>query len=274
MKNKSKLTLCLKILVPIFTLAMIIINIVATSLPLNGLTTKDISDKYLNMFVPQGYTFMIWGLIYIFMILFSIYQLELLKPSKGLERFNLVRCLYILACILNIAWLLSFHYEIILLSTFIILGLLITLLVIYSKIRNLYFTKLGNVMVRIGFSLYLGWIIVATVANISTTLVFYNWNMFNAPEEMWMDLITIVAVAILFMTAIRYNDFILNVVTIWSLIGILVKQSEIYKGSYPGIVALLSVSLILSVVLEAFLILCESWKLRMTNYIKIPAKTE
>ena len=41
------------------------VNIMATTLPLNGQDTGAISDRFQVYFVPAGYVFSIWGVIYI-----------------------------------------------------------------------------------------------------------------------------------------------------------------------------------------------------------------
>ena len=98
-----------QILVLIAAFATIIFNILANALPLNGLNTGELSDRFQIFFVPAGYVFSIWGLIYLGIIAYAIYQV--LPAQKENPRLRSIGYLFILSCLANISWLFLWHYE-------------------------------------------------------------------------------------------------------------------------------------------------------------------
>ena len=99
-----------QVLVIIATIGTIIFNWLAATGVLGGVATNVISDKYPTNITPAGYAFAIWSLIYLGLIVFSIYQ----ALPKNAERFRSLRTVYILSCVFNCAWLYFWHQEAIL----------------------------------------------------------------------------------------------------------------------------------------------------------------
>lgn len=151
--------------------AVIVINALANTLPLNNLTTGEISDRYPSLFTPAGYVFSIWGLIYLLLAVFVVYQA--LPQGRGNPRLERLGYLFVLSCAFNIGWLFSWHYLQIPLSMLLMLGLLITLILCYERLEvgKGVVSRAESLAVRLPFSVYLGWITVATVANVSITLI-------------------------------------------------------------------------------------------------------
>ena len=113
--NKKPTKILLSFLNLIGFLAIVIVNSLAVILPINNKTTEELSDKYPNLFVPAGITFSIWGIIYILLALFIVYQLvaafkEKIK-DKGL--FEKIGIIFFISAILNVGWILAWHYEIV-----------------------------------------------------------------------------------------------------------------------------------------------------------------
>ncbi len=221
----------------IATLAVIIVNALANVLPINDYTTGDLSALYPNLFVPAGFTFSIWSLIYLGLLGFCGYQW---LPSLKGERRPVVEALgawYLLSCILNIAWIFAWHYLQMILSVVIMLALLACLIKIYRqlRIRGLAASKYQRWLVHAPFSLYLGWISIATVANITTLLVFFGWDGYHIAPGFW-------AASMIFMTALlglfmlyRANDWIYGVVLLWAFAGIVIKRWLYDPQPYPVI---------------------------------------
>ena len=200
----------------------------AVLLPINNNTTQTLSDKYPNLFVPAGITFSIWGIIYILLLLFAIYQFVIAFKRVPDERgiFEKTGILYFISCIFNVGWILAWHYEIVWLSLIIMALLLISLISIYVRlgtgrhgIRNS-----EKILVNIPFSVYLGWITIATIANVTAFLVKINWNKFGINDQLWTIIVIAVGVLITIITLFSRNDIFYCFVVIWALAGILLKR--------------------------------------------------
>jgi hypothetical protein len=192
---------------------------------IGGRNTADVSNAYSTWITPAGYVFAIWGVIYILLGIFVVYQA--LPSQKGKEYLNKISWLFILSSIVNIAWLFVWQYEYLSLSVLLIFALLVTLIAIYvrlgiGKSNAILREKLA---VHLPFSVYLGWITVASIADVAATLVSYNWNGFGISPSIWA--ITVVAVVLLItmlMLATR-KDIAYALVIIWALVGIGVNHN-------------------------------------------------
>jgi hypothetical protein len=209
-------------------LAVIAVNALAEILPINNMTTGEISDKYPNLFVPAGITFSIWGVIYILLALFIIYQFVVAFRKNTGEGgiFEKIGILFLLSCIFNIIWIIAWHYELLWLSLIIMILLLVSLISIYvrlgigrSEIRNS-----EKILVNIPFSIYLGWITIATIANVTAYLVKINWDGFGISAQLWTVIMIAAGVIIALATEFTRNDIFYCLVIIWALAGIILKR--------------------------------------------------
>ncbi len=209
-------------------IGMILVNALANILPIGGKGTGELSALYPNLFVPAGYTFSIWGLIYLMLLLFTIYQARDLFHSdkKSKEIHENIGWLYFLTSLLNISWIFAWHYEMVLLSVCIMLLLLISLITIYLNlgIGKIRVTKTEKLFVHIPFSLYLGWITIATVANITALLVGIGWSRWGVSEFFWFWIAIALCVSIEIIVFIKKRDIVFNLVAIWAFIGILMAH--------------------------------------------------
>ena len=203
------------------------VNILASTLPLNGQNTGEISDRFQVYFVPAGYVFAIWGIIYIGWIAFSIYQFQ--PAQKESPRLRNLGYLFAISGIFNAAWLVCWHYNVFGLSVLVMLTLLALLIASYLKLN------VGNTLVNtaekwsvdIPFSIYLGWITVATVANISDWLYFVNWSGFGIAPQTWAVTMIVIATMLgVLMTVIRRDSGYVFVL-VWSFAGIALKQAGV-----------------------------------------------
>lgn len=203
----------------------IAVNILASVLPLNGQNTGEISDRFQVFFVPAGYVFAIWGIIYIGWIAFAIYQA--LPSQKESPRLRRLGWLFAISGLFNAGWLFTWHYNIFGLSVIVMLTLLALLIASYLKL-NVGKTRVSNAekwTVDIPFSVYLGWISVATIANVTDWLYLVNWNGFGLAPQAWAVVMLIVASVVGLLMALTRRDSGYLFVFVWSFIGIALKQA-------------------------------------------------
>jgi benzodiazapine receptor len=201
------------------------VNILASTLPLNGQNTGEISDRFKVFFVPAGYVFAIWGVIYIGWIAFAVYQA--LPAQKESPRLRKLGYLFALSGLFNAAWLFCWHYNQFALSVLVMLGLLGLLIASYLRL-DVGRTPIGNAekwCVDVPFSVYLGWISVATIANVTDLLYFVNWNGFGIAPEVWAVIMLIVASVVGVLMALTRRDSAFLFVFAWSFAGIAAKQA-------------------------------------------------
>lgn len=238
----------LKVLNSIAFLMMILVNALANILPINGVNTGEVASTYNNLFTPDKITFSIWGLIYIYLALFIIYQFGIIRQSKPKKTVDNLGILFILSCILNSLWIISWHYYKIGLSLLIMFLLLATLIGIYNKLirYNLSENKLEYYFVRIPFSIYLGWISVATLANISVFVVSFKFETTTMISNIWLVITLIIGGIIAVQMLRRHNDIVYALVVIWAYIGIIIRWTRI--DVKPNFVAIIAASIIIGMI--------------------------
>ena len=189
------------------------------------MNTAQISDSNPTLITPAGYVFSIWGIIYVLLGIFVIFQA--LPRQKEKEYTKKIGWLFVLSCIINIAWLFLWQYRLLSLSVVLMFLLLATLILIYLRlgIGKSPVTLRERLAIHVPFSVYLGWITIASIANVSAALVSVNWNGFGISPEIWASLIVIVALLIALLVVATRKDIAYGLVIVWALIGIAVKQS-------------------------------------------------
>jgi len=212
----------------IVVISTIIINGLANLLPINGKLTGEISDSIPNLFVPAGITFSIWGIIYVLLIIFIIYQGQDLfkKEKKDMGFLQDLSFLFIFANLMNICWIFLWHYEQIILSLAPMILLFLSLLFMYIRldIGKKIVSKKEQLCVHVPISVYLGWITVATIANVTAALVTIGWDGFNINPEIWTILVLIIATLITLGVIIKRKDIAYSLVIIWAFLGIAIKR--------------------------------------------------
>jgi len=208
-----------------FVLTVIMNSLAGSTKLIGGRNTADVSNAYSTLITPAGYVFSIWGVIYILLGIFVVYQA--LPSQKGKEYLSKISWLFILSSIVNIAWLFVWQYEYLSLSVLLIFALLVTLIAIYvrlgiGKSNTILREKLA---VHLPFSVYLGWITVASIADVAATLVSYNWNGFGISPSTWAILVVAVALVITMLMLATRKDIAYALVIIWALIGIGVNHN-------------------------------------------------
>jgi hypothetical protein len=212
-------------LVLLATLATITMNGLANALPLNGLNTGEISDRFEVYFVPAGYVFSIWGLIYLGLLAYSIYQL--LPAQRDRAELDRIAGLYLLSSLFNIVWLIFWHYERFSLTIVMMLGLLLSLIGIYLRLDiGLKHVPAGmRWLVQLPFSIYLGWVSVATIANASQLLDYLGWQGGGISPQVWAVIMLAVAVLLGAAMAFVRKDAGFLFVLVWAFAGIGIQQA-------------------------------------------------
>jgi hypothetical protein len=238
----------------------IIVNGLANLLPIGGKNTGELSDNIPNLFVPSGITFTIWGVIYVLIILFAIYLAkDLFKKEKTSKWFlEKISFFFILASLANIIWIFLWHYEQIVLSLLAMILLFASLLIIYLRL-NIGIEKISmkeKLFVHVPISVYIGWITVATIANVTAVLVTIGWDGFGISEQIWTILVIIVAAIITLLILVTRRDYAYSAVIIWALLGIYIKRSadDPVYGIQAGIanIAVIAIIVVIIIVVLTF----------------------
>lgn len=208
----------LKTSIVLFYFLMLYVNYLANAKPLGGITTGEISDKYNTLFTPSGFTFSIWGLIYLLLGIFIVSNL--FDNRYASSDTNIVLYLFLISTVLNGSWLFAWHNDRILLSSIIMILFLITLLSI------LHFIPKEDVLGYTTFSIYSGWISVALIANISILITKYDISLFMNYQWVWFILILITSVGIMITMFLRTGNYIYGMVFLWAYFGIAMKFIE------------------------------------------------
>ena len=220
----------------ILFVAMIVMNYLANALPLNNKTTGQLSDSFPNLFVPAGITFSIWGIIYLLLAGYCIVQFT----GSNQKTIANIGWLFGISCVLNALWIVCWHYGKLPFSLIVMLGMLVSLIYINILIRDL---QLG--IIKASFGIYLGWICIATIANVTALLVYYDWKGFGISEEIWTIIMISAGALIVSLTLFRLNNPFIGLSAIWAFIGIAIKRQDDYHSIFiTAIIALALISII------------------------------
>ena len=234
-----------------FALTVVVNGLAGSTTLIGGRNTADVSNQNPTLITPAGYVFAIWGVIYILLGVFVVFQA--LPSQKGSGYQGKVGWLFVLASVLNISWLFLWQSEILSLSVPIMFLLLASLIAIYLRV-NIGKTSAvplrEKLAVHLPFSVYLGWITIASIANVAAFLVSISWNGFGIAAETWAVLIIIVALIIALAVIASRKDVAYALVIVWALAGIAVNQAAYpnvmmvaVAGAVLVLVALVAVSL-------------------------------
>ena len=232
--------------------AVIVVNWLANALPINGQTQAEISDRFDVFFVPAGYAFSIWGLIFLGLIAFAVYQA--LPAQRENARLRRVGYLFALSCVANITWLFLWHYEVFVLTLVAMLALLLLLIGVYLRL-DIGRAQVGGVerwLVDVPFSVYLGWITVATIANVTVVLDYLGWNGWGISPQAWTVIMLFAGLVIATAMSLTRGDVAYSLVLIWAYAGIAVKHQATPMVAITAWVtaALIGLMLVIGVLLK------------------------
>ena len=207
------------------TLVVIAVNAAANIVPINGVRTGDLSALYPTGFTPAGWVFAIWSLIYAGLLAFSVYAARV-GPDES-ARVSRVVSPYLLSCTANALWIFMWHYEVILGSLACMLVLFGSLIAVYVRLYAGPPASLAQrVCVDMPFSLYLGWITTATLANLAAWFFDISRYPFDLARNEWAILTVVTATAIYTAVGVRTRDAIYTAVFAWASLGIVLQTLE------------------------------------------------
>src|SRR4030065_2055242 len=203
----------------------LIVNGLSNTTLIGGKTTAEVSNSYPTLITPAGYVFAIWGIIYILLGVFLVYQALPSQKDKPFQKQ--VSVLFILTSVFNIVWLFFWQNELLPISVAVIIAFLASLIAIYLRL-NIGKSNVGlkeKLCVHVPFSVYLGWVTIATIANISVTLVSVGWDGFGLSLQTWAILVLAVALLLDLAVIATRRDIAYSFVFIWALVGIGINQT-------------------------------------------------
>jgi hypothetical protein len=231
----------------------IVVNILSNTLPFNNLTAPEIADSFDVYFVPAGYVFSIWSLIYLGLIAYAVFQI--LPAQRENPRLRQTGWWFVLSCAANSVWLFLWHYGYFALSVIAMLTLLISLIAIYLRLGagQQVVARGERWLVQLPFSIYLGWVTVATIANVTAFLDSIDWNGFGISPEIWTFIMLVVAVVVAGLMAYSRQDIAYLLVLIWAFIGIGVEQSDTLQVANAAYIAAAVVAIfVVLVIIQKF----------------------
>lgn len=222
-QNNFMNTNSLKIFNTIGLVFLIGMNMLAVLLPLGGKTTGELSDLYPNLFVPSGFTFAIWSVIYVLLIIFIGYQ------WVGNKRNDIVSSIgswFLVNALANGLWLVFWHYEYVTLCIFIMLAILGSLIMMYRKLDISYFKDSHSPwQAKIPVSVYMGWISVATIANTTVVFVSLGYTELGLGADTWAAIMMVIAMFLALRMLYVYRDIFFAAVVCWASFGIYSKRA-------------------------------------------------
>jgi hypothetical protein len=234
----------LKTALSVSFLIMIVVNVLAEALPLGGRTTEQVSDSHPNLFSPAGYTFAIWGLIYLLGALHVLYQLGIFRSRRAEADEKLLARIAVpfsISSLANAAWIFFWHYDQIAFSMAMMLVILFSLALILVMLRKKTLSKREKLLVKLPFSVYFGWITVATIANAATLLVSLGWDRWGLSDGFWTAVMLIAGLLIGAAWILRARDMAYGLVLVWAYTGIMVKHFTSLSGAHPVVIAVTAV---------------------------------
>lgn len=201
----------------------------------------EISNKYNTYFMPAGYAFSIWGIIYLSFIIYAIYQL--LPSQRKYTVYDRLAVSFIVSNLLGMVWQILFTNELITLGTIIIAAMLVCSIVLYIKVRRCIAADVCHYWLSVPFSLYMGWLSVANIANAALWLTYMGWNGGGIPELQWAVIMVFIAGGLGLIIGLYFKDWIYPLVIAWACFAISISSQFASRvlASDSLIVALLSI---------------------------------
>ena len=247
---KKRNAAVIRLVVPLAYLSMIIVNYLANALPLGGLSTGEVSDLYPNLFVPSGFTFSIWGIIYLLLgasVVFFITRIG--SHDAGLYRKLAV--FFVITCVFNMAWIFSWQYRLPGLSFAVMILLFFTLnaikIILWDQDKML--NQQERIFLNLPFSFYFAWINIALLANLTALKIHLGWSR-GVSDMFWAMMMIFIAVILTIYRVVRRHDIVFPIVTVWALTGIIHKRmafQEAREVALAAVTGLLAVAVALIV---------------------------
>ncbi len=206
---------------------VVAVNVLANAVPLGGSRTGQISDLYPNLLVPAGLTFSVWGVIYLLLAGWVVYGVISSGKTEEAGAFiDRIGALFLVTCAANAGWIFSWHYRRLILSLVCIAVLLAALIAIYRRldVGRSAAPPIERCLVHLPTSVYLGWISIASIANVTAVLAAFRWGRFGLSEQFWAVVMVAAGTALGLVALFRRNDVFFALVVDWAVLGILIKR--------------------------------------------------
>lgn len=225
----------------------IAVNTLSNIFPLNGLNIGTLSNTLFASvhITPANYAFAIWGVVYLGLIAYGIYQLQ---PSQR-HNPHLQSSGYLLAvaCLAQCVWIYLFLARLFPLSILAMLGILMPLIFIYQRlgVGEANIPRQERWLLQVPISIYLGWISVATILNVANALYSINWNGWGLDPIVWTAIMMVVSGVLGAIVMLQRRDLAFTLTIVWALISISIRQFTVPLIVYAG--AIVSIGLVLLV---------------------------
>ena len=220
---------------------------------INNTTQKEVSDRFVTLITPSPKTFSIWSVIYTLLIISLIVMIIKSKDDEYYkEAVHKISNLFRLSSLFNILWIISFSYIQLEISVVFILGLLISLLLLLEKLLTLNGEK--RFLLPITFGMYSGWIFIATMVNISATLVKWDWNGFGIADNIWAMIILSLSVLMVLFVIYKNKNAVFSLPIAWAYLGIynFLRSADGFNGMYPLLEKFALVGMVLFIVFAIY----------------------
>ncbi|NCC77229.1 MAG: tryptophan-rich sensory protein [Clostridia bacterium] len=216
----------------IFFVITLAVNTLGALGLINGLSQKEISDRYVTLITPSPSTFSIWSVIYTLLLAAVIMMIVKKADTYYQKAVDEISLLFRLSSLFNIAWIVTFSYVLVEISVLFIVAFVITLAMLNQKLRAIHESK--RWLLPAAFGMYTGWLTIATVVNIAAALVKIEWNRFGLSEELWAVIILAVSAVLVILIFLRLENVIYPLPVAWAYFGIyqFLNAPEGFKGQY------------------------------------------
>lgn len=245
----------------LFLVLTLLINTFGSIGLINGYSQKEVSDMYLTLITPSPSTFSIWGVIYSLLIISNIVMIIKSQDLYYKNIINEISLFFKLSCIFNILWIVSFSYLQLEISVLFIFSFLISLSLILEKLLKT--NSKSHWLLPLTFGMYGGWLFIATVVNISATLVKLKWNGFGLTQDVWADIILIMAIILIFLVTLKNKNAAFPLPIAWAYIGIynFLKSPEGFGGKFPILQSVSIGGMIILLILSIYLFYKNKYKI-------------
>lgn len=208
-------------------IAVLIVNYLANALPLNDISTGDVTNQFLIPFQPAGWVFgTIWPFIY---LLLGVYVVASFLPAtRHHVRMSAVGPWLLVANIANIVWLFSWHWTRLLIGLLLLIVLVASLFMIHQAVRqpadDQPRTTAQRLISWVPFSVYIAWACVATLANVQ--ILMDEWNVLSSglSSTGWTVVFILIGLLIAIGVSMRWHDAAVPLVIAYAYIGIAARQ--------------------------------------------------
>ena len=209
---------------------------------INSTDVGQVSDRYPSLFTPAGFTFSIWGLIYLALVSLCVYHLICAYKKSQSHPANLdlsgIGWRFVVNNIATTLWLIAWTNEMMIASAILIIVQLITLIQMHRRlfIHDATRELPSKVFTQFPLSIYFGWITIATIANIATVLTARSWDGWGVSDINWTMTMVAIAVLLTIWVMNRRRNVVYGLVIIWGIFGILSKRKSVDSSEYEPII--------------------------------------